>query len=415
MEQHVTYQQLLAEQYEENSRNLLVYHNEYEDDDQVEEHTREEYENQEIENPEEFQKFGGNRGDERMIPKGNKFEDRGKHSIRYEKDVKVNSFNIDSRFRDYAFVTNASNTNLMKLFPVQGLSISPSVLNPSDSYKTSVSSNFVFTLPRTIKNVYSIALTSIEFPNTFYEFDTAVYNNTSFTINTFLVQIPDGNYDTFINFAAVVQAAVRSADSSLSNFQVIYSKISGKILFASDIVFNIVFPSSLHPSTNGIGYFLGFLQKSYTNSGTLVDVLGSSLSTSHLNMKLIGTIPSPSITTSWYVLEAESVPVIVANNYIYLRLNDWDVITHRDFNNAHFFAFAKLMVPTAKNTTVYDNSTTNTTIKEIFFQQPNDINKIVITLYDAYGNILNLQGSDFSFTLELKEIINLNLYDNLRT
>jgi hypothetical protein len=132
-------------------------------------------------------------------------------------------------------------------------------------------------------------------------------------------------------------------------------------------------------------------------------------------MKLIGTIPSPSITTSWYVMEAESVPVIVANNYIYLRLNDWDVITHRDFNNAHFFAFAKLMVPTAKNTTVYDNSTTNTTIKEIFFQQPNDINKIVITLYDAYGNILNLQGSDFSFTLEVKEIINLNLYDNLRT
>jgi hypothetical protein len=46
--------------------------------------------------------------------------------------------------------------------------------------------------------------------------------------------------------------------------------------------------------------------------------------------------------------------------------------------------------------------------------QPKDITKIAITLYDAYGNILNLQGADFSFTLELKQILNMNLYESLR-
>jgi hypothetical protein len=72
------------------------------------------------------------------------------------------------------------------------------------------------------------------------------------------------------------------------------------------------------------------------------------------------------------------------------------------------------MVPAVKYTIVYDSDTTNTTVKEYFFQQPKDITKIAITLYDAYGNILNLQGADFSFTLELKQILNMNLYESLR-
>jgi hypothetical protein len=423
MEASLTYQQLLAEQYEENAKNLLVHPNEYEDDDQVEEHAQHSYEDQEVERPEDFQKFPGNRGNEETIPKASKYEDKSKTSIRYEKDIKINSFNIDSRFRDYAVVTNNSNNVLLKLFPPNGLTIATSSLTPADTYKTSIASNFIFTLPRTIKNVYSVALTSIELPNTFYEFDNALYNNTTLILTTsafpdgLSIQIPDGNYDSFSNLAAAVQAVVRGADSSLANFQVVYNKISGKFFFASDITFSVTFPHSIHPSANGLGYFLGFVQNSYTNSLALSGVLGSSQATSHLNLKLLGaaSTPNPSITTSWYIQEAESTPVIIANNYIYLALNDWDVVTHRDFNNAHFSAFAKIMTRPSKFTTVYETDTSNTTIKEVFFQQPKDVNKIAITLYDAYGNILNLQGADFSFTLELKEIINMNLYDNLRT
>ena len=58
----LNYQQLLADIYEENAKNLLVHQNEYEDDDQVDENEEHDYEKRELPEPEGFQKFAGDRG-----------------------------------------------------------------------------------------------------------------------------------------------------------------------------------------------------------------------------------------------------------------------------------------------------------------------------------------------------------------
>jgi hypothetical protein len=237
------------------------------------------------------------------------------------------------------------------------------------------------------------------------------------------VRIPDGNYDTFTNFASAVQYAIQNSvnpngvvNTVFQSFKVTYSTLKGKMIFSNPTQFTFKFPRSIHPSGNGLGYFLGFSQIDYTNSPSQTGEISSSLY-GNTTAGLVATYglssTGPPLTTD-YRLAAENIPVILSNNYIYIALNDWNVIVHRDFNNAHFYAFAKIMVPAVKYTIVYDSDTTNTTVKEYFFQQPKDITKIAITLYDAYGNILNLQGADFSFTLELKQILNMNLYESLR-
>ena len=53
--------------------------------------------------------------------------------------------------------------------------------------------------------------------------------------------------------------------------------------------------------------------------------------------------------------------------------------------------------------------------KEYFFNQPTDISNIPVTVTDPYGQILDLNGMDFSFTLELKEITNSSVYESMRS
>jgi hypothetical protein len=69
-------------------------------------------------------------------------------------------------------------------------------------------SNFAFRTARQYKNVYSVQVTSVEFPNNFYSFS-ASRNNTSFYLvysafnlnfgSTNPLKIPDGNYNNIVN------------------------------------------------------------------------------------------------------------------------------------------------------------------------------------------------------------------------
>ena len=155
----MNYQELLAETYRETAHAYTAEDFTQEEEPDVDAHEEQEYDNKEVSDPDAFKKFGGNRGHPETIPKPISFDDKSKNSMRYEKDIQISSFNIDSRFRDYANVSQRAIATLSSLFPNHG------VPSPPDGYVTSNPANFVFTLPRTIKNVYSVAMTSIEFPN----------------------------------------------------------------------------------------------------------------------------------------------------------------------------------------------------------------------------------------------------------
>jgi len=361
MEQ-LTYQQLLAEAYEDTARNILVHQNEYEDDEQVDEHEDRDYDKHELESPEEFQKFHGDRGTEKTVPKPDKpFDDKSKISIRYEKDIKTHVLNIDSRFRAYTMST---------------------VTNP---YPESKSSYFLFRPQRTYKNIVSVRLSSIEFPNVFYTFSAARENITfkvkvspSTTYTT--VTITAGNYATASALASEVQTRLQAAFPA-ETFTVTCGPITNKITIANGNSFSLDFtPSTITtPFDNGLGYYLGYRNLTYSGTTTYT---------------------------------AESFPDIVGDTYIYLAINDYNVIEHQNFNTTSFIAFAKIQLNVGKNTILFDQL--NTMTKEYFFQQPSNVSIFALRLLDTYGRELDIQGMNYSITIELKEALNLSLYEKMR-
>jgi hypothetical protein len=177
MEQPVTYQELLAEQYEESARDLLAfqqidYDKELED---VGTYQRSDINTYAVERPDEFNTFGGDRNTEEIVSRTTNFDDKSKFSVRYNKDVRINTFNIDSRFRAYVSATSivGNNPSLNQIFRFQRDVFSGTAVSSA--------SHFVFRIRRQIKNAISIKLSSLELPNTFANFSNA-RGNTSFRI-----------------------------------------------------------------------------------------------------------------------------------------------------------------------------------------------------------------------------------------
>jgi actin-related protein len=92
----VTYQQILAEQYEENARTLLVQHKDEYEYDEVAAQNAQWYEENEIENPEEFNKFHGDRNKPEHVVKPKADTDS---TFRNKTRVKTQIINIDTKFR----------------------------------------------------------------------------------------------------------------------------------------------------------------------------------------------------------------------------------------------------------------------------------------------------------------------------
>lgn len=100
------------------------------------------------------------------------------------------------------------------------------------------------------------------------------------------------------------------------------------------------------------------------------------------------------------ILEATKVYNIKSNNYIFLKMNDWGYI---DFNNKTIFS--KIMFLNC----IHNNKIDYYINLEYNFQQPINIQKFDIEIFDYLGNSMDLNGSDFSFTLQLTEILNTDL------
>lgn len=477
---HLTYQQILAEQFEENAKNTLVYQHHYEEDD-VDEHEEHEYDKYEVDDEEGFKKFSGNRNTEDLIPKQKQFEDKTKSSIRYDKDVKTHVVNVDSRFRSYpktgyplpsvVFPRNIpilggqsySATGIVNIGPF------PPAQQPSDP------GNFTFLLPYQIKNAITIQLTSMSIPNVFYTFSAARENRKFRIIDSagptnYDIVITEGNYKTpdalkdeintqilntvggttllltgftysagnvtattasttgiangitfrvaggtasagnlgifivisFVPNTSITYANIngitetKTATALISDYELAYNSITNKFTIYSPTLktFQLDFtPDTIRePYNNGLGYNLGFERLAYPDP--------------YLEYPL----PANS-----YSYTAESFPDLYGDSYIYLQINDYAVIEHQDFRQTFFPAFAKIMLPfDSKNQVVQDIDLLRVVQREYNFLQPINLQKLTIKLLDAYGNTIDLKGANWSFTLEIQEILNPSLYEKLR-
>lgn len=385
----LTYQQVLADLYDDTAKNLLVTEREYEEED-IPAHDKTKPETYELENPEDFQKEQGSRQavePPKSIPK---YTDITTQSVRYNKDVRTQVLSIDSRFR----------ANLAE-----------------------PPTNFKYTPLVPIKNVASIRLSSVEIPNTFYTFSLARGNifmrvsNPNLIVNgapayydiknvaATRIGIDDGNYVVDVNLNAYQNNLINIIDTQIGDVTTTHigltlrmdiDPISSKITISNanfipnnplaSVPFDLDFrPNSpfIDRATDwGLGYNLGFRQKFYTGQASYT---------------------------------AEAIPDTIGPNYLFVSLYpDWKVVTHNSPDKQSMSPFAKVVITVPKNDVIYDNGS-NTVTKEYWLNQPQDVKTFQIQITDPFEEVIDLAGGEVSLTVELKEIMNPALYEHIRS
>lgn len=435
----LTYQQVLADVYEEHATDILVYENINVDDVDRDPYEKYDYEANEIQNPEEYKKFQGDRNKLEDIIKP--ISEGNKTDLNLETKIRTIPLNIDSAFRtntvqfpatpnvnagqflvgsaysilfpgttDFTLI-GATNNIIGTIFIATGpgsgngfatfvptqtiytqgvkgaeipiLTIPLITNNPAPT----VSSNFTVNLSQEYKNITSVKLTSMEFMNSFYTFST-LRRNTTFTLTTggvpYVFNLLNGSYSNNDMLTQIPLASNYTPALPAIGFSVTYAFSSNSFIFTATQPYTIVFPSNVSPNNNGIGYNLGFTRTSYSSSG---------------------------VTNR---LVSDSSPDMDQDRYINLQINDWNLVESQGNNLTYFPVFAKVQLPAgSKNSYVLMNNYSDSSTKIYNFQQPVNIQKLQILLLDSYGNILDMRGGNFSMTLELEQVNNSAIYEKL--
>jgi hypothetical protein len=335
-----TYQQILAEQYEETAKTVLVVANEHEEAIGPDDHHPDELEDQD-----DFNREQGSHALAWSLPKPAPPKNTSHTDALFNKQTQVRLVNIDSRFRNNLDVSN----NLSQ--------------KDISAYSTQLytSSNFLFRLKDPIKNVISVRLSSIELPNVFYAFSTA-RGNTHFWITypsrlsspgstnealnrqpgtPTLIQIPDGNWNSNVNTGLIPNNPTPDLGSLCYQVELVLNQVFGTtsdpvpftvfvdeytrrvtITNSYNIAFDLDFYTPLPNSqlrTNtrsadfGLGYNLGFRNLIYLYNGVITS---------------FGT---------------ESIINTIDTNYVFLTLDpDWKVVIQETPDKTQLFSFAKI-------------------------------------------------------------------------
>jgi hypothetical protein len=303
------------------------------------------------------------------------------------------------------YPTNISRSNLNNL--KRKTIFQTIVLNTlfREDYFGSSSTDFTIVLPYYFKNVLSLRLSSLQLPNVIYCISKFNGNNTFFieedsTSISGTITFPDGNYNSISDFATVLQTEINTQlGISPDRFIVTYDTNSNKITISNTLSnFTIIFNESLqkvkgkkrvYNPTEGqrlqncveieqiykkFGWIVGYRDEAYYNSNSYI---------------------------------TEGVYNGAYPNYIYFVLND--------YNNSQaqnvFGMYSKSiigdnilgMIPITSQS-FYANFTNGNDFierKREYFG-PVRIQRLKVQLLNQYGDVINLNNMDYSFTLELE-------------
>jgi hypothetical protein len=418
MEQPVTYQELLAEQYEESARDLLAfqqidYDKELED---VGTYQRNNINTYTVERPDEFNTFGGDRNTEDIVSKTTNFDDKSRFSVRYNKDVKINTFNIDSRFRAYVSPATivGNNPSLNQIFRFKRDVFSPTAVSSA--------SHFVFRIRRQIKNAISIKLSSLELPNTFANFSNA-RGNTSFRIRN------HDHPDPLLRDYSIVNIDSNNVPEYIPNAQILAEKVQEALRALDPDIFEE--PLKFYCAVNSQGYItIGRFDEVYREYDfdfaytpieiPIFDPLGVSMGfkTSQTLYQGVSIGQLSNLTPAQSEVTCDKVtatyfPDLNTDDYIYININDYNTVIPQTINDTYFTVFAKIPVTVDKGQIIFDNDSNNSTNKTYRFLLPSNLQQLEIQLLDRGGQELTFDGN-YSMTLEVEEILNQSLYEKMR-
>jgi hypothetical protein len=264
-----------------------------------------------------------------------------------------------------------------------------------NNYYSSNPCDFQYMLPVEMKHVVSMRLASIEIPNSWYVFSSEQKNNRfSIEVNNngvktvFEVVVPDGNYDS---------------DTLQYYLNHEYFFLSGALNDLVYIEFNIdpySFKSSfksLWPLPSPFYFSISFYQSGLSGPAqNVMSSLGWIMGYRLANYKNV-----VAIITSEGLFDAGG------DRYIYISIDDYQ----RNRNTMNIVCFedstmdqniiAKIPMTNGKlSLTIDDNS--SPLVKNRRYNGPVNIRNMHIRVLDRFGEVINLNNMDFSFTLELE-------------
>jgi hypothetical protein len=274
------------------------------------------------------------------------------------------------------------------------------------------SSNFYFRLQEPVKNVLRIRITSIEFPNNYPVF-TAARRNIAIRIiygmspDTAILTIPEGNYSA-CEMVTALTAAITAV--GLTWLTVDFDPVTGLFTFTGTQKFALDpgYKSFDRPFDYGLGFNLGFSLKTHIATGS---------------------------GTKWTVVSNQCA-YFAGDQYVFLKVNNFGCVSSKisvvpvsilknapDLNNTPYSkdtvneqtitALAKIVLKDPKNYMTFDDYASQHA-KEVTFTSPTDLTRFHIQVLDAYGNLLDLCSSQFSFSMEVLEVRNSSLYNTIR-
>lgn len=304
------------------------------------------------------------------------------------------------------------------------------------NYYQQKSTDFIIDLPETLKNVTSITLANTEIPNTMYTFSSDIGTN-EFTVETYqteenatpswkilkkkeiVVRIKNGNYSAqeLVDYLNRYIFSSLAGNEELKRIACLYDKITQKIHFFRDMrqpneggfpddttvgagikyYFNIDWKLKNNPNRSiqlNMGWILGYRKEyySYDDDYTI------------------------STAVSFDKGEGFEAEACFQNNngqrYIFLSIDDYN----KNFSKSLFSPFEDSAVNDNNIFAKINNSSdsfdyTNGDVDYQFKRQyfgPVDLMKLRIKLLDEYGRVISLNNSDYSFTLKLEQLYNLN-------
>ena len=316
-----------------------------------------------------------------------------------------------------------------------------------DNYSDTTSTNFTWDLKKKEPKVVSMRVSSIDIPVTWYSISN-INNRNQFIIDlynwlpvggstTHLITIPPGNYfsDAFVsmlngifqttggglqyliadidyNTAKMIIRAVDKTDSILNPKYAPFD--ASGVYYSPNFYFEIDFfpnrdnflqaSSQIRKNTRQfqefqrtVGWFMGFRKFDYnvTQSSTVAQTKFDTNNTSLIYI---------------CALVSESTYSNSQSNYCFLAIDDHhnncvsqSIVSATGESYISNNIMARITISSVPNTIIYDNGH-DKIFKERNYMGPITLEKLKVSLINKYGEVIDLNGVDMSFTLELTEL-----------
>jgi hypothetical protein len=261
-----------------------------------------------------------------------------------------------------------------------------------DDYETDVLSKHTIHLPERYTEVRNISVVNAEIPMSYYNISSTLGNNSFELIQdgaTELIVVPDDEYTKDTLVAKINELITTDNVIAISTKTLITHTDIGSVTLTIDFTKDDKGNRSRFGFKSSLGWLLGFREPVFTFSGTALDTLKVSGLTSTALVSIVGPrylyLVVDEFTTSGNQSSFVSpLPSSLINKNILARIS----ISKQDY------PFGSVM-PANLNNGLLMSDIRSYTGKV-------DIQKLNVQLVNEFGNVINLNGDDFSFCLKIE-------------